>query len=73
LKFSIKSSWMIPPECVGKLCILSSLNFDGNMMFGVFHAKDEHLNGGKNRDKKRTISKKHFNKIEWIYKEETNN
>jgi hypothetical protein len=69
-KFSVKNSWMIPPECVGKLCVLSSLNFEGGLALGVFHAKDKFLNGGKNRDKKRSISKKYFNEIKWIYKEE---
>ena len=68
LKFSIKDSWMIPPECVNKLCLIATLNLDNDLAFGIFHAKKRFLNKGRNRDKKRSISKKHYDKIEWIVK-----
>jgi hypothetical protein len=67
VKFSIKDSWMIPPECVGKVCVLASLSFrDGGYAFGILNVKEMYLNKGSNRDKKRTISKKYYNKIKWI-------
>ena len=67
IKFSVKDSWMIPPECVGQICILASLDFKnkGNA-FGVMNVKELYLCQGSNRDKKRTISKKHYDKIKWI-------
>ena len=67
VKFSIKDSWMIPPECVGEICILASLDFKNNgNAFGIINVKELYLNKGANRDKKRTISKKYYNKIKWI-------
>ena len=67
VKFSIKESWMIPPECVNKVCILASLNFKNKgYAFGVLNVKESYLNKGSNRDAKKTISKKHYNKIKWI-------
>lgn len=58
IKFSIGTSWMIPPEGFGHLCLILSAN-DAESVFsvGVFRADARFLNAP-NRDGKRSINKK---------------
>jgi len=65
IKFTCRDNWMIPPECVGKTCLLAQAT-DDTLKVGVFTASNNNLNTGQNRDKKRTVSKKGKGAINWI-------
>lgn len=65
IKFTCRDNWMIPPECVGKICLLAQAT-DDTLKIGVFTASNNNLNTGQNRDKKRTVSKKGKGAISWI-------
>lgn len=67
IKFSLATSWMIPREAVGHVCILTSAN-DSNSTYslGVFLAEDVSL-GRPNRDKKRSILREaRETRVRWL-------
>lgn len=71
VKFSIKTSWMIPPEAIGHVCILISATEEkGCFSFGVAEAVIENLNPGRNRDGKTSFSAAGKKTIQWILKDE---
>lgn len=61
--------WMIPPEAVGKLClVLWASDRQGVWCAGLVRALPEHLNPGSNRDAKRTLSKTGRGAVRWLFK-----
>jgi len=70
LKFSVGTSWMIPPEAFGRPCIIFSADEKkARCCFGLFIAKSGYLNAG-NRDQKCSINKLGRESIRWLLKDE---
>jgi hypothetical protein len=66
IKNTIRDTWMIPPEAVGALCLLSLINEDAaTYSIGILRAWPELLNS-ENQDKKRSLSKKGKDAIRWL-------
>jgi hypothetical protein len=66
IKFSLRTSWMIPPEALDKLCIIVTANDDtSTFSIGLFRAKPEHLRRP-NRDRKFGIKKTGRSAISWV-------
>lgn len=56
-KWAMNSVWQIPREAVGQLCLcIGGLNGLTRFQVGVARCAEEHLNSGRNRDQKRTLS-----------------
>lgn len=56
-KWAMNSSWQIPKEAVGEICLcIGGLNNMTRFQVGVIRCTEERLNSGKNRDQKRTLS-----------------
>lgn len=56
-KWAMKSTWQIPREAVGELCLcIGGLGEMTRFQVGVVRCIEEHLNAGENRDQKRTLS-----------------
>lgn len=62
--------WMLPPEAVDELCLVVTAS-DSLSRFsaGVVRASSELLNGGHNRDSKRTLSAAGRETIEWLQRD----
>ncbi len=70
VKFSAGISWMIPPEAIGRPCIIISADDKAALCgLGLFLAKPEYLNAP-NRDQKRSLSKFGRDNIRWLFKDE---
>ncbi|HYI09510.1 MAG TPA: NaeI family type II restriction endonuclease [Thermoanaerobaculia bacterium] len=70
VKFSGGTSWMIPPEALGRPCIIISANdTTGLCSFGLVIARLEYLNAP-NRDQKRSISKFGQSNVYWLFRNE---
>jgi restriction endonuclease NaeI len=70
VKMTIGYNWIIPPEAIGKPCIL--IAFCERLQtysFGVIVARRRWLNRTENRDKKLTLSTKGREHIHWIARE----
>lgn len=67
IKFSLSTSWMIPPEGVDHICMLLSADDDTSVFsVGVFRAAAELLNAP-NRDGKRSIKRDAANNsVRWL-------
>jgi hypothetical protein len=66
IKFSVGTSWMIPPEAFERPCIIISADdTNARCWFGVFIAKGEYLNKG-NRDEKCSINRWGRDNIRWL-------
>jgi hypothetical protein len=66
IKNTIRDNWMIPPEAVGALCLLSLINEDAaTYSIGVVRAWPELLTS-ENQDKKRPLSRKGKDTITWL-------
>jgi hypothetical protein len=66
IKNTIGSNWMIPPEAVGKLCLLTRINEETRTFsLGLVRTNLELLNS-ENQDKKRSISKNGKALIRWF-------
>lgn len=66
IKFSVGTSWMIPPEAFDQPCIIISADdTNARCWFGVFIAKSEYLNKG-NRDEKCSINRLGRDNIRWL-------
>jgi hypothetical protein len=71
LKFSVGKSWMIPPEAFERPCIIISADESkARFRFGLFVARAQYLNRGKNRDQKCGISKLGQENIRWLARDE---
>lgn len=69
-KWSARSSWMIPREAIGELClVLSGDEVGGTFSVGLVRCTEDRLNPGANQDKKRTLSRIGRRQISWIVKE----
>lgn len=67
IKFTIGSNWTIPLEAMGHICLLiSAKDEDSLFQVGLLRITEELLNGGKNRDSKRTINKQGREAILWL-------
>lgn len=67
VKYTFFSDWMLPPEVIGKPCILiASDETQRTCFFGIFIARLEYLRVGGNRDKKTSISAAGRANIHWI-------
>ncbi len=70
IKFSVGTSWMIPPEAFARPCIIISADEkNARCCFGFFIAQGEYLSAG-NRDKKCSINKLGRESIRWLLKDE---
>jgi hypothetical protein len=66
IKNTIRGTWMIPPEAIGALCLLSLINEEGaTYSIGIVRAWPELLNC-ENQDKKRSLSRKGKDAIRWL-------
>ncbi|MYQ91239.1 restriction endonuclease [Streptomyces sp. SID4946] len=69
-KFTSGDNWTIPGEADGHICLLIKANdHRASYQVGLIKISDAHLNHGKNRDGKRTLSAAGRNAIEWLVKE----
>lgn len=66
IKNTIRDTWMIPPEAIGALCLLSLINEDAaEYSIGIVRASLELL-GSENQDRKRSLSRKGKLAIRWL-------
>ncbi|UKY51130.1 NaeI family type II restriction endonuclease [Streptomyces inhibens] len=66
-KWTIGSNWTIPLEANGHICLLmSASDRKSKFRIGLVRIRDEHLNLGKNRDGKRSLSTMGRSAIEWL-------
>jgi hypothetical protein len=69
IKNTIGDNWMIPPEGVGHLCLLTQIDEkSAKYSVGLIRAREELL-GRENQDKKRSFSKEGRKSISWIVKD----
>ncbi|GAA1072687.1 hypothetical protein GCM10009642_03220 [Nocardiopsis metallicus] len=68
-KYSQKrGAWMIPPEAVGKLClVLWASDTDSRWWAGLVRANEGLLNSSSNRDAKRTLNKQGRASVRWLF------
>jgi hypothetical protein len=67
IKFSISSTWAIPREAVGQVCVvLGTDKAIRRFKVGVVRCNEELLNPGRNQDEKRGLSKRGRAAIIWI-------
>jgi hypothetical protein len=67
IKNTIAANWTIPQEAYGHPCVLMSCKEKaGTCSVGLFMVREEHLNPGFNKDKKRTISQVGLQHVRWI-------
>lgn len=67
IKCTIGNNWMMPPEVIGHWCILFQIDaIKKKYSLGFLKADIKNLNGGLNRDRKRSISKTGRANIEWL-------
>ena len=57
IKWAMNSSWQIPREALGQLCLcIGGLSGTSRFQVGLVRCTDGHLNSGRNQDLKRTLS-----------------
>ncbi|CAM4209998.1 NaeI family type II restriction endonuclease [Nocardiopsis rhodophaea] len=62
--------WMVPPEAVGKLCLLLwASDQESRWCAGLIRADEGHLNSGGNRDAKRTLSTAGRGAVRWLFRD----
>ncbi|MFC0674512.1 NaeI family type II restriction endonuclease [Brachybacterium hainanense] len=62
--------WMLPPEAVGELCmVITASDQKSRFSVGVVRASEDLLNGGQNRDAKRTLNAAGRSTIAWLQKD----
>ncbi len=68
-KWSIHSSWSIPREAMGHICLLMSAS-DRKQTFdiGIVRIRRELLNVGENQDGKKTLSKDGRGQVVWLFR-----
>lgn len=67
IKFTINANWSIPPEAVGELCLLTRFNVQHvTVSAGLLRTTEPHLNAGRNRDQKRSVSQRGRDAVRWI-------
>lgn len=66
-KATIGKTWMIPPEAVGQLCLLTRINEDDYFFqVGLLRATLNMLTKGSNQDKKKSVSALGKQHIKWL-------
>lgn len=66
-KFTSGSTWEIPREAVGHICLLTKVDEKGeSFSVGLLRARTEHLTGAPNNDGKRKVSAAGKKHIQWI-------
>lgn len=69
IKNTVGATWMIPPEAVGGLCLVSAIDeSSAKYSIGLVRTRRESLNR-ENQDKKRSLSKKGKDAIRWLVKD----
>jgi hypothetical protein len=69
VKNTIGSNWMIPPEAVDRLCLLTQIDEESaRFSVGLIRAREEQL-GKENQDKKRSVTKQGRESIRWIVRD----
>lgn len=67
VKWSMSCQWEIPTEAVDHLCLLIGMyNDEQSFCVGLIRCKEAFLNQGKNKDGKRTLSKRGRGQITWL-------
>lgn len=71
VKFSISEGWMIPPEAVGQICLLTSYReADRTASAGLLRTTTDVLNTGANRDGKRSVQAAAKKQVRWLVRNE---
>ena len=66
-KATIGSTWMIPREAVGKICLLTRISESDNVFYaGLLRTDLVMLTAGSNQDKKRSVSSVGRDNILWL-------
>lgn len=66
-KATIGKTWMIPPEAVGEICLLTVVDENkGYYRAGLLRASLDMLTAGSNQDKKRSVSSAGRASIQWL-------
>ena len=69
IKFSISGKWMIPTEAIDEICLIGSISEKyGTFDLGLIRTSEAVLGPGKNKDKKRGISRSGKKEIRWLIK-----
>lgn len=69
-KATIGKTWMVPPEAVGEICLLTLLDEErGVYRVGLLRASLDMLTAGSNQDKKRSVSSAGRASIQWLISE----
>ena len=70
VKFTIKSSWTIPPEAINQICLVTRFNeIDRTVSAGLIRTTPLVLNKGLNRDSKTSVSASGKSMIRWLFKD----
>src|SRR3546814_7112716 len=67
IKFTMRTTWMIPTEAVGRICLLTSYNSStGSVSAGLLRTDLDALGAGQNQDLKRSVPKAGRERIRWL-------
>ncbi|MER7932238.1 MULTISPECIES: NaeI family type II restriction endonuclease [unclassified Streptomyces] len=70
LKFTWTNTWVLAPEHIGHVCLLvRASDTQSRWDLGVLKVVPEHLNQGRNRDGKQTLSAAGKSAIHWVFKD----
>jgi hypothetical protein len=70
LKFTWTSTWVLAPEHIGRVCLLvRASDTQSRWDLGVLDVTPEHVNQGRNRDGKQTLSAAGRGAIQWLFKD----
>ncbi len=68
-KFSHTAQWMLPPEAVGRLClVITASDVSSQFSVGLVRADMENLRVGRNRDAKASLSAAGAQEISWLHR-----
>src|SRR3546814_14426389 len=63
----MRTTWMIPTEAVGRICLLTSYNSStGSVSAGLLRTDLDALGAGQNQDLKRSVTKAGRERIRWL-------
>jgi hypothetical protein len=66
-KFTVRHTWMIPPEAVNQLCLLvTGSDNTGHCSMGILRMTEAVLSNGKNQDSKHSVSAIGKQQITWL-------
>lgn len=68
--FSVRGAWMIPPEALGRPCLLVSANdSESTWSVGLIRPEPHLLAAAMNRDGKRLLSKEGKSAVRWLFQD----